>query len=709
MTRAPMRISITIAGAMLALLLLLSIQPAAAQDVRPLPVGAPAEGELLSSSEDTWSLYACAEDLFDITMQSDDFQPYLELLDPATGDTLAESTAITGGAVIEAFAAPATGEYMLLAASERRSARGSYVLRAALAGREDEAPNGLAYGSVVTGTVTSRAGDSWRLRGCAGDVFTTTLASAEMDAYLELYGEDPAEPLAEDDNSGGDTDAAIFGFELEETGFYTAVAASAVRPYRGVYTLTIALSDVVALVGEETAAEAPSATPTARPSATPTSRPTTPAPSAARTCTVLANGLNVRSGPGTLYAPPIGSLPRAVEIRAVARNQAASWLQIQLPGQTGLGWISANEQWVACGFTLTDLPVVAPPPLPTATPTPTPTPTLLARQSPATTGPTPTQPVAVIPPTPTQPALPIIPIVAPTPLAAVILPGPGAKDGVEGDVITERQYVSGYSDDGAPIFAGRFYLRLVVNATGDEGDGSGIDRVEFSITGPDGDEVYSRTERTPAYCIFGGGEPDCNTFDVGSADRWPDSSSGVESGRHSVSVTAFTDDDPDEQAGLWQFDFEVARGDAATGLGAETVDDATATPALAAEVPPAALVARIVQTGPFTTDDVVYSALAFQVEAFDPTVGNEDGDGIDNVDMRIYGPDGNEVYQRTEGNAAYCAFSGGEPDCVVWSFPDNGNSWPDGDALTLGLHTLRATVNADDGRSTQVEQVINIQ
>lgn len=706
MIRAPIRILVIVAGAALALLLLFSALPAAAQEVRSLPVGAPVEGELLSNSEDSWSLYACAGDVFDITMQSDDFQPYLELLDPATGDTLAESEAVEAGAAIEAFAPPAAGEYTLLAAGERRSARGAYVVRAELAGEETGPDvNAIAYGAPVTGAITSRAGDLWRMRGCAGDVFTTTLTSSEMDAYLELYGEDPAEPLAEDDNGGGGTNAAILGFELDETGFYTVVAASAARPYRGVYTLTLTLSDVVAPAGDpapSSTASGRAATPTARPrpSATPTPRTAAPAPAsaAARTCTIQTNGLNVRSGPGTLYAPPIGSLPRAVQVRAVARNQAASWLQVQLPGQTGLGWISANEQWVTCDFTLTDLPVEAPPPLPTATPTPSPTPTSPVQQPSAPAGPTPTQFAPVIPATPTQQAIIIRPLAPPTPLAAVILPGPGAKDGVEGDVITENRYLAGYTDDGAPIFDGPFYLRLVVNASGGEDDGDGIDRVEFTVLGPDGDEVYSRTERTPAYCIFGGGEPDCSLFDVSSAERWPDSSSAVQPGRHSVLMTAFTTEKPDEQSGLWQFDFEVVRSGDAVGPGAASAGEAR--PALAG---------RVVQTGPGTTDSTVYGALVFQVEAFDPAVGSSDGDGIDNVDMRIYGPDGSEVYQRTENNAAYCAFGGGEPDCTVWSFADHGNSWPSGSALTPGPHTLHATVSADDGRTIPVEQVVNIQ
>jgi hypothetical protein len=70
--------------------------------------------------------------------------------------------------------------------------------------------------------------------------------------------------------------------------------------------------------------------------------------------------------------------------------------------------------------------------------------------------------------------------------------------------------------------------------------------------------------------------------------------------------------------------------------------------------------------------------------------------------MRIFGPNGDEVYQRTEGNPAYCAFAGGEPDCNIWHFNEHSYEWPSGDSIQSGQHRLEATVNAEDGRRSTI-------
>jgi hypothetical protein len=55
-------------------------------------------------------------------------------------------------------------------------------------------------------------------------------------------------------------------------------------------------------------------------------------------------------------------------------------------------------------------------------------------------------------------------------------------------------------------------------------DGDGIDHVTFHIVdnGGSGEEVYSRKEQNAGYCVFGGGEPDCNVLVFAqSGNRWP--------------------------------------------------------------------------------------------------------------------------------------------------------------------------------------------
>jgi hypothetical protein len=119
---------------------------------------------------------------------------------------------------------------------------------------------------------------------------------------------------------------------------------------------------------------------------------------------------------------------------------------------------------------------------------------------------------------------------------------------------------------------------------------------------------------------------------------------------------------------------------------------------------------RIAQTGPGTIDSTVYGALVFQVEAFDPSRGNRDGDGVRSVDLRIFDANGREVYQRTERVAGFCAFAGGEPDCNIWFFGDNGDAWPSGESVRYGEpYLLRGIANAEDGRAAAVEMRVIIE
>jgi hypothetical protein len=218
-------------------------------------------------------------------------------------------------------------------------------------------------------------------------------------------------------------------------------------------------------------------------------------------------------------------------------------------------------------------------------------------------------------------------------------------------------------------------------------DGAGIRNVEFTITRDDGDDttLYQHTENTPGYCAFGGGEPNCNVLVYAQTNnRWPDTNLPIVDGLHRAFMQINRQNGDSEN---WNWGFEI-RG------------------ALPQATEPSDITAEVVQTGPGTNANIVSGALVFQV--FASTDGNQDGAGIDRVDMRIIGSDG-QVYQRTEQTSAYCAFSGGEPDCNVWVFAEHDNRWPNGDPIEPGDYTLRATIHAKDGNSTTVEKTIEIQ
>ena len=70
--------------------------------------------------------------------------------------------------------------------------------------------------------------------------------------------------------------------------------------------------------------------------------------------TVNSYILNVRSGPSLGY-PVIHELRRGEMVILAGRNQAGTWLRIQVPGG-GLGWVSANYIWSQ--IPISNLPVV---------------------------------------------------------------------------------------------------------------------------------------------------------------------------------------------------------------------------------------------------------------------------------------------------------------------------------------------------------------
>ncbi len=68
-------------------------------------------------------------------------------------------------------------------------------------------------------------------------------------------------------------------------------------------------------------------------------------------------------------------------------------------------------------------------------------------------------------------------------------------------------------------------------------DGDGIQNVVFRITDSEGDQVHERTENHAGYCVFGGGEPDCNVWVFAEHGyKWPDGEP-ITNGTHNVRAT----------------------------------------------------------------------------------------------------------------------------------------------------------------------------
>ena len=95
------------------------------------------------------------------------------------------------------------------------------------------------------------------------------------------------------------------------------------------------------------------------------------------------------------------------------------------------------------------------------------------------------------------------------------------------------------------------------------------------------------------------------------------------------------------------------------------------------------------------------SDLTFRLLAYRDDGPKTDGAGIKQVEFRICRNDcndaKNEVYHRTEQNAAYCAFGGGEPNCTIFHFT-RGVNWPDTNTpVQSGNYVVEARVTPKEG------------
>jgi hypothetical protein len=90
---------------------------------------------------------------------------------------------------------------------------------------------------------------------------------------------------------------------------------------------------------------------------------------------------------------------------------------------------------------------------------------------------------------------------------------------------------------------------------------------------------------------------------------------------------------------------------------------------------------------------VVHSFLAIRVFARFPASAAHDGDGVEQVRIVLTNDETGEIVQdRPEQTAGYCAFQGGEPDCVLWVFAEHDNKWPKGQPITDGTYRVDVTI-----------------
>ncbi|MFN8491331.1 MAG: hypothetical protein U0350_27280 [Caldilineaceae bacterium] len=85
------------------------------------------------------------------------------------------------------------------------------------------------------------------------------------------------------------------------------------------------------------------------------------------TCTVVTPALNFRTGPGVNYNPPLRVFTRGTVLTPIARNAAATWIQVQIADTAETGWVSAAKALVQCNIAINELPTTPAPNTPNPT------------------------------------------------------------------------------------------------------------------------------------------------------------------------------------------------------------------------------------------------------------------------------------------------------------------------------------------------------
>lgn len=238
--------------------------------------------------------------------------------------------------------------------------------------------------------------------------------------------------------------------------------------------------------------------PVITPSSTATTAPPVPTATSGPICTVLQD-LNLRSGPGTAYRPPIRALPAQTVLVPLGFNPTGvpggPWVQVEDKANNLIGWVSAGNQFVNCNIDLTTLPSVA-----------------------------------VAPPAP---------------------PPPPTSDNSTPDGTFPESFV--WEADFDSQFFVRFYVHDTIN--GDSDDGDGITEVNFQVLDDTGKLVYERTERQAGYCIFGGGEPNCNPWVLEDfVYKWSAGGEAVKEGEYKLLIVVVADS---AEQGNWNYDVTI--------------------------------------------------------------------------------------------------------------------------------------------------------
>ncbi|NDJ74774.1 MAG: hypothetical protein GYB65_00830 [Chloroflexi bacterium] len=204
----------------------------------PIAIGETATGTLQANVH-TYVLTASADEVVTISLESDQFDTYLSVLDSSGSELVYDDDSGDDfNAMIVAFFVPADGTYTIEVSGYDEMSFGDYTLAVQPTAFSGEP---IRISSTRTGTLTDTV-HLHMFAGTTGGRVTINLTSLEFDAYLQLLGPDGSE-VAYDDDSGGDLNAQITDFVLPANGNYVIVVQGIGGPDTGSYDLTVTLPE----------------------------------------------------------------------------------------------------------------------------------------------------------------------------------------------------------------------------------------------------------------------------------------------------------------------------------------------------------------------------------------------------------------------------------------------------------------------------------
>ena len=225
-----------------------------------------------------------------------------------------------------------------------------------------------------------------------------------------------------------------------------------------------------------------------------------------------AQPLNLRSGPGTSFVPPLRELSPDEDLIPLAFSAqgfpSGQWLEVAVAATGEVGWVGAGSAFVTCNVNPASLP-----------------------------------PAINIPPTPASAATNTPPVVvqAGPPRITNNAPGGTTAEYVNDEVIVDDAFL--------------FRIKIADTRFGEQ-DGAGIHHANFIISTQDQSQViYENREDQAAYCVFQGGAPDCNVWLEDNGRFFWRNGIKVESGDYHATILVYPQA-PAFEGEVWNWDFD---------------------------------------------------------------------------------------------------------------------------------------------------------